>query len=67
MSTETNILKELGKRENPDPKKIMDANIRLIKAYNSLVIQLNELSLAIPENIEKELLRESKEDTGKLS
>ena len=67
LTTEINLLKELGKREDPDPKKIMDANTRLIKAYNSLIIQLNELSLAIPENIEKELLRESEEDIEKLS
>ncbi len=59
LSTESGLLKEISAKKYSDPKKLLDANTRLIKAYNSMVIQLNELSLAIPENIEKELLRES--------
>ncbi|MDH7447378.1 hypothetical protein [Aquimarina sp. 2201CG14-23] len=58
LLTESGLLMELAKKQHPDSQKLMDANIRLLTAYNSLVIQLNELSLAIPENIEKELLRE---------
>ncbi|WP_108868029.1 hypothetical protein [Aquimarina aquimarini] len=58
LSTETGLLKLIAEKKKQDPKKVMEANTRLIKAYNSLIIQLNELSLAIPENIEKELLRE---------
>ncbi|WP_062057102.1 hypothetical protein [Aquimarina longa] len=57
LSTETGLLKLIAKTKNPDSKKIMTANSKLIKAYNSLIIQLNELSLAIPDAIEKELLR----------
>ncbi|WP_103068845.1 hypothetical protein [Aquimarina sediminis] len=64
LSTETGLLKLMAEKKNPDPKEVIKGNIRLINAYNSLIIQLNELSLAIPENIEKELLREldDKED-----
>lgn len=58
LSTASGLLLQLTEKENPDPQQLMDANIRLLTAYNSLIIQLNELSLAIPENIEKELLRE---------
>ncbi|WP_024770025.1 hypothetical protein [Aquimarina macrocephali] len=58
LSTETGLLKLLSEKKNKDSDMVMEANTRLIKAYNSLIIQLNELSLAIPENIEKELLRE---------
>lgn len=61
LSTETGLLKLIAEKKKPDSKKIIEANTRLIRAYNSLVIQLNELSLAIPENIEKELLRESED------
>ncbi len=57
LSTESGLLRLLSEKKNPDSKKILEANTRLIKAYNSLIIQLNELSLAIPENIEKELLK----------
>ncbi len=59
LATESGLLSQLSTKENPDNQKLMDANIRLLTAYNSLIIQLNELSLAIPENIEKELLRET--------
>lgn len=57
MSTEVGLLKELTIKSAPNSKKIVAANARLTKAYNSLILQLNELSLAIPENIEKELMR----------
>ncbi|WP_271782400.1 hypothetical protein [Aquimarina algiphila] len=57
LATESGLLRLLTEKKNPDSEKIMEANTRLIKAYNSLIIQLNELSLAIPENIEKELLK----------
>ncbi|GAA4275153.1 hypothetical protein U6A24_17440 [Aquimarina gracilis] len=62
MSTELGLLKLLSESKNPNPEKILEANTRMVTAYNSLIIQLNELSLAIPENIEKELLREIEED-----
>ncbi|MBW1294105.1 hypothetical protein [Aquimarina litoralis] len=58
LATESGLLLQLSENKTPDSQKLINANIRLITAYNSLVIQLNELSLAIPENIEKELLRE---------
>jgi len=58
ITTESGLLMQLAEKKNPDSQKLLDANIRLLTAYNSLIIQLNELSLAIPENIEKELLRE---------
>lgn len=58
ITTESGLLIALAEKKNPDAQKLLDANIRLLTAYNSLIIQLNELSLAIPENIEKELLRE---------
>ncbi|WP_405208687.1 hypothetical protein [Aquimarina sp. LLG6339-5] len=58
LTTESGLLLQLTETTSQDSQKLMDANIRLLTAYNSLVIQLNELSLAIPENIEKELLRE---------
>ncbi|SEK70764.1 hypothetical protein SAMN04487910_0916 [Aquimarina amphilecti] len=58
IATESGLLLQLTETRNQDSQRLMDANIRLLTAYNSLIIQLNELSLAIPENIEKELLRE---------
>ncbi|WP_299213334.1 hypothetical protein [uncultured Aquimarina sp.] len=58
LATESGLLLQLAQKQNQDAQKLMDANIRLLTAYNSLIIQLNELSLAIPEDIEKELLRE---------
>ncbi len=58
LATESALLMELSDDKYANSQKILDANTRLLKAYNSLVIQLNELSLAIPENIEKELLKE---------
>ncbi len=60
LSTESGLLKEIANKKQPNSKKLMGANARLIIAYNSLVTQLNEFSLAIPENIEKELLRNNK-------
>ncbi|MDY8137102.1 hypothetical protein [Aquimarina sp. 2201CG5-10] len=59
LSTESGLLKQLAEKKHPKAEKLMDANTLLITAYNSLIIQLNELSLAIPENIEKELLRDN--------
>ncbi len=61
LSTESGLLKLLSESKNPSSEKILDANSRIATAYNSLIIQLNELSLAIPENIEKELLRDSED------
>ncbi|WP_109301788.1 hypothetical protein [Aquimarina sp. AU474] len=58
LLTEAGLLRQLTEQKHPESEKVLDANTRLITAYNSLIIQLNELSLAIPENIEKELLRE---------
>ncbi len=58
LATESGLLLQLTQKQKQDAQKLMDANIRLLTAYNSLIIQLNELSLAIPEDIEKELLRE---------
>ncbi len=62
LLTESGLLKQISARKNIEPEKVLAANMRLIKAYNSLVIQLNELSLAIPENIEKELLRDLEDE-----
>ncbi len=62
LSTESALLAQLSKKKNVRSEEILKANTRLIKAYNSLVIQLNELSLAIPENIEKELLKDLEEE-----
>ncbi len=61
LSTEVGLLKLVAESRAPKSNVILEANTRLIKAYNSLIIQLNELSLSIPENIEKELLRELEE------
>ncbi|WP_378180727.1 hypothetical protein [Aquimarina sp. SS2-1] len=58
LTTESGLLMQLTENKNPGPQQLMDANIRLLTSYNSLIIQLNELSLAIPDDIEKELLRE---------
>jgi len=58
LNTELGLLSLNFESKKPDPQKVLDANTRIVKAYNSLIIQLNELSLAIPENIEKELLRD---------
>ncbi|GAA4110618.1 hypothetical protein GCM10022393_07790 [Aquimarina addita] len=58
LLTEAGLLLELSGKEHPESKKLLKANTQLVAAYNSLVIQLNELSLAIPDNIEKELLKE---------
>lgn len=58
LSTESGLLMELASKKNPASEDLLNANTRLLTAYNSLVIQLNELTLAIPENIEKELLRD---------
>ncbi len=58
LHTESGLLRLLAEKEYPESKKIMEVNSKLAHAYNSLIIQLNELSLAIPESIEKELLRE---------
>ncbi len=59
LTTETGLLTQLVNSEHYTADKLMAANDRLITAYNSLIIQLNELSLAIPDNIEKELLRDN--------
>ncbi len=62
LSTESGLLAQLSEKKKPKSEDILNANSRLIKAYNSLIIQLNELSLAIPENIEKELLRDPEDE-----
>ena len=64
LSTEAGLLQQVATKKNSDSIKIMEANKKLITAYNSLIIQLNELSLAIPENIEKELLRDLEKKDG---
>ncbi len=61
LTTASGLLKLLSEKKNPDAKKVMLSNTKLITAYNSLVVQLNEIYLAIPENIEKELLRDQEE------
>ncbi|MBP2834106.1 hypothetical protein J8281_18055 [Aquimarina sp. U1-2] len=58
LNTEVGLLQLLSESKQPNPENFLKANTRIIKAYNSLIIQLNELSLAIPDAIEKELLRE---------
>lgn len=62
LTTEIGLLKLLTERKNPDAEKLLEANTRIVTAYNSLIIQLNELSLAIPDNIEKELMRDQEEE-----
>ncbi|MEW7289291.1 hypothetical protein [Aquimarina sp. 2304DJ70-9] len=62
LSTESGLLVQLSEKKKTKSEDILNANSRLIKAYNSLIIQLNELSLAIPENIEKELLRDQEDE-----
>ena len=57
LATESGLLKDIADEPYPQSKQLLEANTQLLMAYNSLAIQLNELSLAIPENIEKELLR----------
>ncbi|WP_378185906.1 hypothetical protein ACE939_12420 [Aquimarina sp. W85] len=58
LETETALLRHWSEKKMVTEEKLLEANTRLIKAYNSLIIQLNELSLAIPDNIQKELLGE---------
>jgi len=58
LSTQVGLLQNIVYQQNQEPEKILLANKNLMTAYNSLIIQLNELSLAIPEEIEKELLRD---------
>jgi len=63
ISTEIGLLRMIFENKNPTPEKVLEANTGIVKAYNSLIIQLNELSLTvIPENIEKELLRDFDKD-----
>ena len=61
LKTVSGQLNEQSIKYNPDAETLLNFNTRLIDAYNSLVIQFNELSLAIPENIEKELLMDQKD------
>ncbi|RZS99112.1 hypothetical protein [Aquimarina brevivitae] len=60
LVTESGLLKDIAKENKPKATELLKANTKLILAYNSLAIQLNELTLAIPEDIEKELLRTTK-------
>lgn len=62
LATASGLLNYVANKKHPEPSKLLEANKHLITAYNSLVIQLNELSLAIPDNIEKELLKDLEED-----
>jgi len=64
LATASGLLMQLAEKDNPEAKELLNANAKLAEAYNSLVIQLNELSLAIPDSIEEELLRglESEEE-----
>ena len=57
LATESGLLKDIAKEPYPQSEQLLEANTKLLVAYNSLAIQLNELSLAIPENLEKELLK----------
>ncbi|MAQ75395.1 MAG: hypothetical protein CL613_03555 [Aquimarina sp.] len=57
LATESGLLKDIAEEPYPQSEQLLEANTKLLMAYNSLAIQLNELSLAIPENIEKELLK----------
>lgn len=61
LATASGLLNHAALKKSPDAKKLLVANERLITAYNSLIIQLNELSLAIPDNIEKELLKDQED------
>lgn len=57
LATESGLLKDIAEEPYTQAEELLDANSKLLIAYNSLAIQLNELSLAIPENIEQELLK----------
>ena len=59
LSTRSALLSQHAQKQTVDSKTLLDANEELIKGYNSLVIQLNELALAIPDNIREELLQDS--------
>ena len=59
LSTRSALLLQHAQKQTVDSKTILNANEELIKGYNSLVIQLNELALAIPDNIREELLQDS--------
>ncbi len=61
LTTEIGLFKEILDTPNLSPEKVLKHNNRLITAYNSFIIQLNEISLAIPENIENELLKDSED------
>ncbi len=59
LSTASGLLIQVSNKKSLSSDKLLDANKRLLTAYNSLIIQLNELSLAIPDAIEEELLRDN--------
>ncbi|WP_459210424.1 hypothetical protein [Aquimarina rhabdastrellae] len=61
LNTEIGLLQNLIDKRFPNSENILNNNGRLLIAYNSLIVQLNELSLAIPENIKNELLNDSQD------
>ena len=65
LTTRSRLLAEAVDEDNSLEEKVLDQNKKLLEAYNSLIIQLNELSLSIPSIIEQELLKNTiiKKDT----
>lgn len=57
ITTQHRLLAEAVNKSNTTETDILQHNKKLLEAYNSLLIQLNELSLSIPDNIEQELLK----------
>lgn len=61
LATEAGLLKDLANSDiTSSEEKFLSQKERLLIAYNSFIVQINEHFLAIPENIEKELLQDFK-------
>ncbi|UZO82052.1 hypothetical protein NBT05_06165 [Aquimarina sp. ERC-38] len=65
LTTYANLLSEQTNKDHPNIENILSGNKKLMTSFNSLIIQLNEISLSIPSTIEKELLKNKfiKKDT----
>ena len=57
LTTTSSMMNQIALHDNPSQKEILKANLNFVKAYNSFLIQLNELSLVIPEELEMKLMQ----------
>lgn len=58
LETEAGLLKQLSLKRGVTDEELLEKNKHSLIAFNSLIIQINELTLAIPETIEQELLKD---------